>query len=330
MPLNRRLAIGAIATTAATAATGVLPVAHAADDFPSKPVRLIVPFPPGGGGDILARLVMNRVARELGQPLVVENVGGAGGNVGAAAAARAAADGYTLLYGTNGTHAINHALYKAPGFDPVKDFEPVSRFTRIAALVVVRPGLPVNTFGELLQLIRSQPGKISFGSAGNGTTSHLAGEILKSQAGLDMVHIPYKGGGPAMTDLIGGRIDLMIEVAPSAGPQARGGRIKALAVSTARRSASFPELPTIAESGIAGFDVSAWDGLFAPARTPRAVVDKLNAAVRRALADPELVTALANRASETAPTTPEEFGRFIAVEMERWGGAVRRSGATVD
>jgi tripartite-type tricarboxylate transporter receptor subunit TctC len=330
MPLNRRLAIGAIATTAATASVGVLPVAHAADDFPSKPVRLIVPFPPGGGGDILARLVMNRVARELGQPLVVENVGGAGGNVGAAAAARAAADGYTLLYGTNGTHAINHALYKAPGFDPLKDFEPVSRFTRIAALVVVRPGLAVNSFGELLQLIRSQPGKISFGSAGNGTTSHLAGEILKSQAGLDMVHIPYKGGGPAMTDLIGGRIDLMIEVAPSAGPQARGGRIKALAVSTARRSASFPELPTIAESGIPGFDVSAWDGLFAPARTPRAVVDKLNAAVRRALADPELVAALANRASETAPTTPEEFGRFIAAEMERWGGAVRRSGATVD
>ena len=324
MPLTRRHLIGTLA------AAGALPLARAADDYPSKPVKLIVPFPPGGGGDILARLVMTRVARELGQPLVVENVGGAGGNVGAANAARAAADGYTLLYGTNGTHAINQALYKSTGFDPVKDFEPVSRFTRIAALVVARPGLPVNNFGELLQLIRSQPGKITFGSAGNGTTSHLAGEILKAQANVDMLHIPYKGGAAAMTDLIGGRVDMMIEVAPNAAPQVRGGRIKVLAVSTARRSASFPELPPVAESGLPNFDVSAWDGLFVPARTPRAIIDKLNAAVRRALADPELVAALAARASEVAPTSPEEFGRFIATEMERWGGAVRRSGATVD
>ncbi len=301
-----------------------------ADSYPTKPIRLIVPFPPGGGGDTLARLVMTRVARELGQPLVVENVPGAGGNVGAVAAARATPDGYTLFYGTNGTHAINHALYKNPGFDPRKDFEPVSRFTRIGAIVAIRPGLPANTMGELLQLARSQPGKLSFASAGNGTTSHLAGEILKAQANIDVLHVPYKGGAPAMTDLLGGRVDFMIDVVPNTGPQVRGGRLKGVAVSTAQRLDSFPELPTVAESGVPGFDVSAWDALFAPARTPRPIIDKLNAAVRKALADPELRAALQSRASEPSPTTPEELTRFITTEMDRWGGAVKRSGAQLD
>lgn len=301
-----------------------------ADPYPSKPVRLIVPFPPGGGGDTLARLVMTRAAKELGQPLVVENVPGAGGNVGAQSAARAPADGYTLFYGTNGTHAINHALYKAPGFDPRKDFEPISRLTRIAALLVVRPGLDVVRLPDLLQRIRSQPGKFTFASAGNGTTSHLAGEMLKSQGELNMVHVPYRGGAAAMTDLIGGQVDLMIDVMPSTAPQVRGGRVKGLAVSTAQRVGSFPELPTMAESGVPGFDVSAWDAVFAPAGTPRAVVDKLNAAIQRALADPELRQQLASRGSDPAPTTPEELGRFVSAEMERWGAAVRRSGASVD
>lgn len=301
-----------------------------AGDYPSKPLRLIVPFPPGGGGDTLARLVMTRVARELGQPLVIDNQPGAGGNVGAAAAARATADGYTLLYGTNGTHAINHALYKTPGFDPRRDFEPVSRLSRIAAIVVVRPGLAVQTMADLLQLARSEPGKLSFGSAGNGTTSHLAVEILKVQAGIDVLHVPYRGGAAAMTDLIGGRVDFMIDVVPNTGPQVRGGRVRGLAVSTAQRIESFPNLPTIAESGVPGFDVSAWDALFVPAHTPRAVVERLNAAVRKALADPELREALLSRASEPAPTSPEELGRFVSAEMTRWGDAVRRSGATLD
>lgn len=325
-PFRRRLVAGV-----ALAALSLGAWAQGAPaDYPSKPVKLIVPFPPGGGGDTLARLVMNRVARELGQPLVVENVPGAGGNVGAQAAVRAAPDGYTLFYGTNGTQAINQALYKNPGFDPRKDFEPVSRFTRIGAIVAVRPGLPVNTMGELLQLARSQPGKLNFASAGNGTTSHLAGEILKAQAGIDVVHVPYKGGAAAMTDLIGGRVDFMIDVVPNTGPQVRGGRIRGLAVSTAQRLESFPELPTVAESGVAGFDVSAWDGLFVPARTPRAIVDKLNAAVRKALADPELRAALVSRASEPSPTSPEELARFVASEIDRWGGAVKRSGAQLD
>jgi tripartite-type tricarboxylate transporter receptor subunit TctC len=308
------------------------PLAHGqpAAIYPSKPVRLIVPFPAGGGGDTLARLVMLRAAKELGQPIVVENLGGAGGNVGSATAARSPADGYTLLYGTNGTHAINHSIYKSTGFDPVRDFEPVSQLTRIAAMVVVRPTLPVNSMAELTRLLKSSPGKYTFGSAGNGTTSHLAAEIYKSRAGLAVVHIPYRGGAQAMTDLIGGQVDMMIEVMPNAAPQAKGGRIKPLAVTTARRVAGWPDLPTLAESGLNGFDVSAWDAIFVPAGTPRPIVNRLNEAIGKALADPELRSQLQSRGAEVAPGTPEELARHIASSIALWGDAVKRSGAAVD
>ena len=298
--------------------------------YPGKPIKLIVPFPAGGGGDTLARLVMLRAAKELGQPVVIENLGGAGGNVGSAAAAKAPADGYTLLYGTNGTHAINHAIYKSPGFDPIRDFEPVSQLTRLAAMVVVRPTLAVSSMAELTRLLKANPGKYTFGSAGNGTTSHLAGEIYKSRAGLAVVHIPYRGGAQAMTDLIGGQVDMMIEVMPSAAPQARSGRIKPLAVSTAKRVAGWPDLPTIAESGLADFDVSAWDAIFVPSGTPRPVVDRLNAAIHKALADPELRSLLQARGAEAAPGTPEELAKHIVSNMALWGDAVKRSGASVD
>lgn len=309
-----------------------LPVAYAqpAAAYPSKPVKLIVPFPAGGGGDTLARLVMLRAAKELGQPIVIENLGGAGGNVGSAAAARAPADGYTLLYGTNGTHAINHAIYRSPGFNPTRDFEPVTQLTRIAAMVVVRPTLQVNSMAELTRLLKANPGKYTFGSAGNGTTSHLAGEIYKSRAGLAVVHIPYRGGAQAMTDLIGGQVDMMIEVMPNAAPQAKSGRIKPLAVTTATRVAGWPDLPTIAESGLPGFDVSAWDAIFVPAGTPRPVINRLNEAIHKALADPELRAQLQSRGAEVAPGTPEELARHIAGNITLWGDAVKRSGAAVD
>lgn len=321
-----------LALVCAMAAVLAAPAAHSqsAAPYPNKPIRLIVPFPAGGGGDTLARLVMLRAARELGQPIVVENLGGAGGNVGSAAAAKAPADGYTLLYGTNGTHAINHAIYKSPGFDPVRDFEPVGQLTRIAAMVVVRPTLPVNSMAELTQLLKSSPGKYTVGSAGNGTTSHLAAEIYKSRAGLAVVHIPYRGGAQAMTDLIGGQVDMMIEVMPNAAPQAKSGRIKPLAVSTASRVAGWSELPTIAESGITGFDVSAWDAIFVPAGTPRPIVNRLNEAINKALADPELRSQLQARGAEVAPGTPDDLARHIAASMVLWGDAVKRSGASVD
>ena len=304
--------------------------AQTAPAYPSKPIKLVVPFPAGGGGDTLARLVMLRAAKELGQPIVVENLGGAGGNVGSATAAKAPADGYTLLYGTNGTLAINHSIYKAPGFSPTKDFDPVTQLTSIAAMVVVRPGLPVNSMAELTQLLKANPGKYTFGSAGNGTTSHLAGEIYKSSAGLAVVHIPYRGGAQAMTDLVGGQVDMMIEVMPSAAPQARAGRVKPLAVSTAKRAPGWPDVQTIAESGLKGFDVSAWDAIVVPVGTPKLIIDKLNAAIRTALTDPELRAQLAARGTEVAPGTPEELTRHITSNLTLWGDAVKRSGASVD
>lgn len=298
--------------------------------WPDKPIRVIVPFPPGGGGDNMARLVMTRVGSELGQPVVFENLAGAGGNIGSVAAAKAAPDGYTFLYGTNGTFGINQTLYKRPGFSAIKDFDPVSRLTTIAAMVVIRPGLPVNSMPELLKLLKEHPGKYSFASAGNGTTSHMAGEMLKAAAGLAVVHIPYRGGAPAITDVLGGQVDYMIDVMPNTAPQVRGGRLRALAVSTAKRVPGFESIPTIAESGVPGFDVSAWDAVFAPAGTPAAVIDKVNAAVRKVLADPEVQTQLAARGAQAAPTSPQELRSFVSSEVERWGKAVHRAGATVD
>ncbi len=304
--------------------------AFAADPYPAKTVKVIVPFPAGGGGDNLARLMLTRVARELGQGFVFENVAGAGGNIGSQAAARGPADGYTLLYGTNGTFGINHSLYKSTGFDPLKDFEPVSQLSRIAALVVVRANLPAASMPELLKLIEREPGKYTFASAGNGTTSHLAGEILKATANLNMTHVPYRGGALAMNDLLAGTVDMMIDVMPNTAPQLKGGRVRGLAVSTARRVSSLPDMPTVAESGVRGFDVSAWDALFAPAGTPAPIVARLNEAVQKALADPELRQQLQDRGAEPAPGTSQALAAFIRAEIPRWGDAVRRSGARVD
>ncbi|WP_298235230.1 tripartite tricarboxylate transporter substrate binding protein [uncultured Azohydromonas sp.] len=308
----------------------VMPAGWAAESYPSKPIRLIVPFPAGGGGDTLARLVMTRVAKELGQTIVIENIAGAGGNVGSQAATRAPNDGYTLLYGTNGTFAINHALYKRTGFDPLHDFEPVSGLSKIAALVTVRPEMNVSTFQELLALLKSKPGKYTYASAGNGTTSHLATELLKSSAGVSMVHVPYRGGAPAITDLLGGQVDVMIDVMPNTGPQVQSGRLRALAVSTAQRLPNMPNVPTIAESGVPGFDVSAWDGIFVPKGTPAPIVAKLQAAIRKVLTDQETRQQLLERGAVAAPTTPEEMSRFVKAEIDRWGAVVKRSGATIE
>ena len=330
MTLSLRWPASATALLVAAIATFSAAPALAQEPYPSKPIRLVVPFAAGGGGDTLARLVMMRASTELGQPLVVENIAGAGGNIGVVAGAKAAPDGYTLIYGTNGTHAINQTLYGKPGFDAVKDFEPVSQLTKIAAMVVVRPGLPVANMKDLLQLIKANPGKYTFASAGNGTTSHLAGELLKAGAGLALVHIPYRGGALAMTDLLGGQVDMMIDVMPNTAPHVNGGRIKGLAVSTAQRLDSLPDVPTVAESGVAGFDVSAWDAIFAPAGTPPAVVQRVNEAIAKALADPALKAQLRERGAVAAPSSPQALRQFVAVEIKRWGEAVKRSGASVE
>ena len=327
---RRSRPIGRLATLALCAFACALAALPAAAQYPDKPVKVIVPFPAGGGGDTLARTVTNRLAVELKQAIVIDNRAGAGGNLGAEIAARSAADGYTLFYGTNGTHAINQSLYKKIPFDPVKDFTPISRLTRIAAIVVVNPMLPVNSVAELIDYAKKNPGKVTFASAGNGTTSHLSGELFKSMTGVNIVHVPYKGGAPAITDLIGGQVNMMIEVMPNAYQHVKAGKIRALAVTTAQRSAVAPDVPTLAEAGVAGFDVSAWDGLWAPANTPPAIVAQLNAAVRRSLEDPQVKEALFQRGAEPVPSTPEALGAHVASETARWAKVVKDSGATVD
>ena len=298
--------------------------------YPDRPVVVVVPFPPGGGGDTLARTVMPRVAQELGQPIVIENKPGAGGNIGSAGVARATPDGYVLLYGTNGTHAINQTLYRKPGFDAEKEFAPVSRLTEIPAVLVVNPSLlPVKSAPELIAYLKANPGKVSFASAGNGTTSHLAGIMFGTLAGVDIQHVPYKGGAQAITDVMGGQVAMMIDVMPNVYPHIKSGKVRALAISTVARSPAAPDLPTIAEA-VPGFEVTAWDAVFAPPGTPKAIVERLNAAVRKALDDPAIKETLLARGTVTVAGTPDDLARFVTSENARWGKVVKQIGAQVD
>ena len=316
------------------AAAALLPVASAVraagEEYPDKPIRLVVPFPPGGGADNLARAIMPKVSHALGRPIIIDNKPGAGGNVGAELVAGAPPDGYTLLYGTNGTHSINQALYRNLRFDPIKDFAPVSRMTEIAAMLVVNPQLPVLTTTQLIRYAKANPGKVNFASAGNGTTSHLSGELFRTMAGIDIVHIPYRGGAAALADLVSGQVQMMIDVMPNVYPLAKDGRIRGIAVSTAVRFPGAPELPTISESGVAGFESSAWDGVLAPAGTPEPVVARLNAAIRIALADPELVETLKSRGARPVAGTPQEFAQHIVESTRKWAVVVKASGARID
>jgi tripartite-type tricarboxylate transporter receptor subunit TctC len=319
--------------TLALSALGLFGLASAAaaqDDYPNKVIRLVVPFVAGGGGDSLARTVTQAAADALGQQIIIDNRPGAGGNLGAAIVAKAAPDGYTLLYGTNGTHAINHALYANPGFDPVKDFVPVARLTRIGMVVVVNPEMPAKSVPELLAYLKANPGKATFGSAGNGTSSHIAGEMFKMMTGTDILHVPYRGNGPAMIDLVGGRINMMIDVMPAAYPHAEAGKIRALAVTTMTPVASAPNLPTLDSSGVKGFELSAWDGIWAPAGTPRPIVDKLNAAFNKSLADAQVKERLFARGAEPVPGTPDDLAKHVASEMPKWAEVVKKSGAKVE
>lgn len=301
-----------------------------AQGFPERPIRLVIPFAPGGGGDTLGRLSAQAAQPGLAQPIVVENRAGAGGNVGAEAVARAPADGYTLLYGTNGTHGINEALYPRLPFRPDADFVPVAALTRIALVVVLRRDFPAETLPELIAQLRRNPGRMTYASAGNGTTGHIASEMFRVAAGVEITHVPYRGNAAAMTDLAAGRVDMAIDLIPAAAALLESGAVRALAVTSAQPLPSHPSLPTVA-AVLPGFEVAAWDGIFAPTGTPGAAVEALNAAYRRGLAAPEVVARLRARGAEVAPLeTPADFAGFVAAERAKWSAAVRASGARLD
>lgn len=324
---RRRFALGGLALAAAAA---VVPLTAAAQDYPSKPVTIIVPFAAGGTTDILARVIGQALTKELGQSVIVDNRAGAGGNIGAALAAKAQADGYTLLMGTVGTHAINQSLYKKLPFDPIKDFAPLTRVAMVPNLLVANPSKPYKNVKELIAYAQANPRKVNFGSSGSGSSIHLSGELFNSLAKVEMVHVPYRGSSPAVTDLLGGQIDIMFDNMPSAIQHVRSGKLRPLAVTTAKRSPELPDVPTIAEAGVPGYEATSWFGMFAPAATPAPIVAKLNGALVKVLGDAEVKKKLAEQGAEPYAEKPEQFAEFIRAESAKWSKVVKASGAAAD
>jgi tripartite-type tricarboxylate transporter receptor subunit TctC len=303
----------------------------AAQGYPSKPIRIVVPYPPGGPLDIMARAIGQKLTEAWGQPVVVDNRPGAGGNIGADLVAKSTPDGYTLLMGAVATHAINPTLYGHVPYDPVKDFLPVALVAQVPNVLVVNPSVPAGTVKDLIELARARPGNLNFGSGSTGSTGHLAGELFNIMAGVKMVHIPYKGGAPAMADLLAGQIQLMFDNLANALPNVRAGKLRALAVTTLARSPALPDLPTIAESGLPGFDLTTWFGLMAPAGTPPGIVTKLNAEIVRDLNAKDMRERLEKMgAGVPANNTSEHFAAFIRDEAAKYAKVVRESGAKVE
>ncbi|MBI3515136.1 MAG: tripartite tricarboxylate transporter substrate binding protein [Proteobacteria bacterium] len=323
--MMRFIARGALVALLVTTAA----LAAGAQDYPTKPIRLIVPWPPGGGGDIVCRIVGQKVGELFGQQLVIDNRPGAGGNIGTEVAARAAPDGYTIVFGYVGTHAINPGLYKSMPFEP-KDLAPITMMTVVTNILVVHPSVPARSVGALIELARAKPGQLNFSSAGNGSLPHLAGELFKTMTGVDMVHVPFKGGGPAVAALIGGEVQLSFADPLAAIPGIKAGQMIALGVTATKRIPGLAEVPTIAEAGVPGFEATGWNGVLAPAATPAPIIAKLHDAFVAALQTPSVRDRLTEQAYEPVGSTPAEFGRFIAVETEKWAKVIKASGAQID
>ena len=320
--------------TRAQAALAALALAAAmpalAQDYPSKPVTLVVPFAPGGTTDIIGRVVAEGLGRRLGQTVIVDNRAGAGGNIGAAAVAHTRSDGYTLLMGYNGTNAINPSLYRQPGFDPLRSFEPLSMVARVNNVVVVHPSLPVTTLPDLVAHAKANPGKVNYGSAGPGSIFHLAGEMLEQQTGVQMTHVPYRGASPALTDLIAGQVQVMFTTIPAALQHIRAGKLRAIGVTGPSRSPLFPDLPTARESGLSGMVVDSWFAIFAPQGLPADVRHRLTAALHDALIDPVLVKKLQEQGAQPTPSSPGELAQILAADLQSWKKVIQSARVTLD
>ena len=303
---------------AALGATLCAPLARAQEAYPSRPIKLVVPYPPGGTTDLLARAIAPRLGERLGQAVVIENKAGAGGVIGAQQVAKSPADGYTLVFATIASHGIIPALQNPPPYDPVKDFAPITLVAGTPNVLLVNNAVPAKNLAELLAMARAKPGSLNFGSTSQGGSPHMSGELLKLQAGVDIVHVPYKGGGPMLIDLIGGQIQMGFDNLPSSIAQVRGGKVRALAVTTAKRWPGAPEIPTMAEAGVPGYEMSAWFGLLAPAGTPKAVVDRLQREVAAILKLPEVEKQFFELGAEPGGMSPEDFGRYISADRDKW------------
>jgi tripartite-type tricarboxylate transporter receptor subunit TctC len=318
-----RAALAALACFAAASAAQ-------AQGFPNKPVRLICPFPPGGAVDIASRAIAAEMSKTLGQPVTVENRPGAGGNVGGIEAARAAPDGYTVFMTTSGIQAINPVLYKKMPFDPNKDLAPVAALVSLSNVLVVHPSVKANSVTDVLALVRANPGGMTYASSGNGTSIHMSAEMFKHMTNTNIVHVPYKGSAPAVTDLLGGQVQMMFDNIPSALPHIKAGKLRALASTGAKRDPALPDLPTIAEAGVPGYESGVWFGLAVPAGTPKEIVAKLNAEAVKGAKSPDFVKRMTELGYQIIPSTPEQMAEMIRTEITRWGPVVKASGATVD
>lgn len=313
------------------AAALVIPLAAQAQtaEYPDKPIRLIVPYPPGGGTDVIARIVQERFQALLGQPIIIDNRGGAAGSIGTEAAAKSAPNGYTVLF-TLSSHTINPSIYPKLPFDTAKDFEPVGMVASLPQILVANMQFPASTVAELITLAKAKPGTLSFASVGNGSPGHLAGELFKLRTGTDLTHIPYRGGGPAVSDVLGGQVPLLWVSIPAAAQFVKAGKLKALAVSTQKRSAAFPDVPTMQEAGVPDFEVDSWYAMFVPAKTPRPIIDKLNRVINTVVHEPAIRDKLLAQGSEGAGGKPEELGKVVTAELARWSKLAKDAKIKID
>jgi tripartite-type tricarboxylate transporter receptor subunit TctC len=325
-----RLFFGTGKNFAFAAAASVLSFSALAQAWPDSTVTVVVPWPPGGPSDIAARPLAKGLTQNLGQSFVIDNRAGGGGNIGTAAVTRAKPDGQTLLITSSAPIVINPSLYKNMSFDPLKDLAPVTNLLRVPLVLVAHPSVPAKNLKELMAYIQTKKGQFSYGSSGNGTPQHLTSELFASVTKLEMTHVPYKGSAPAISDLLGGHIPVMFDSTIAIMPHIKSGKVKAIAISSAKRSPLLPDVPTFAEAGLPQIESYAWYGMFAPAKTPKAVIDKINAEAIKVMKGPEFQKVLADTGSDFVGDTPENFGKFVAAEHDRWGKVVKQSGATVD